>query len=679
MPQPLTTTQIQQHIDAVNTGGVDAARQMYDSLYAQGYNYAGWASGVAKGNTITGQSALDYLSGTAMMGLGGDACRNLTPAQIDKIRVDMAGGYLKTLYDIADRSGGTVARDVNYKETESFHEFAFRVNGLGLDNWTLKTPMDLLRREKGEQAVEDVWQRVRNTGGDGFDSLMLSTGLLNAVGRNAFSPDPATQQQAQEWLDKVPGPTNWQQIKKFIDIFFKVSDDSIDWTTNYDQLGNYIGDLQNAFHTAKITMSPLILDLDGDGVETISKTAGIHFDHDGNGFAETTGWAGKDDGLLIWDRNGNGKIDNGGELFGNHTRLANGTKAANGFAALAELDVNRDGRIDSNDAAFAELRVWKDNDGNAVVSDGELLTLNDAGVQSLGTTYATQSQIDAQGNQHLQKGQYTRTDGISRTLTDVWFATDMARTVDQDLVEVNDTIAALPELQGFGNVHSLHQAMARDTSGTLQALVQRFADAADIHARQSLFQEILFTWTGSSQYAASSRGAYIDDGRKLYVLEAFLGVKFVQGSGTNAGTSNPGPNAAGILSAGYIELSNKLYGQLMAQTHLKKLYDAISLAWNTTTEAFELDVTALVDLLEAGYSTDPALGVTWMNEMGLALKAGGNFGEQVLIAARQHGNASGEGFAFHLAHLGYATSVGDSNDNTLSGESGRGNSLELIS
>lgn len=193
----------------------------------------------------------------------------------------------------------------------------------------------------------------------------------------------------------------------------------------------FITDLQSLFHTAEITTSPLILDLDGDGVETISKNASIHFDHDGNRFAENTGWVGKDDGLLVWDRNGNGKIDNGGELFGNNTLLANGSKAPNGFLALAELDSNHDGKVDANDVAFAQLRVWKDGDSNAVVSDGELMTLNAAGGQRLNVAFVTQNQTDSQGNKHLQAGQYVHTNGSARALTDVWFAADTARTIDQ--------------------------------------------------------------------------------------------------------------------------------------------------------------------------------------------------------------------------------------------------------
>lgn len=103
---------------------------------------------------------------------------------------------------------------------------------------------------------------------------------------------------------------------------------------------------------------PLILDLDGDGIETISINSGAYFDHDGNGFAEQTGWAAPDDGLLVRDINGNGTIDSGKELFGDQAVLKNGSNATNGFQALADLDDNNDGKIDANDAAYSQLKVW---------------------------------------------------------------------------------------------------------------------------------------------------------------------------------------------------------------------------------------------------------------------------------------------------------------------------------
>jgi hypothetical protein len=137
-----------------------------------------------------------------------------------------------------------------------------------------------------------------------------------------------------------------------------------------------IDELADAFNNAQTQVSPVILDLDGNGVQTVGLGAGVHFDHDANGFAQQTGWVGQGDGLLVWDINDNGQIDNGRELFGDHTKLANGLRAVNGFEALAQHDSNADGRIDAQDAIWQHLRVWVDADANAQASQGELCTLD---------------------------------------------------------------------------------------------------------------------------------------------------------------------------------------------------------------------------------------------------------------------------------------------------------------
>jgi len=98
-------------------------------------------------------------------------------------------------------------------------------------------------------------------------------------------------------------------------------------------------------------VSPIVLDLDGDGVETAAISSVAYFDHNADDFAERTGWVRGGDGLLVWDRNGDGRISSGRELFGNQTLLANGTLALTGFDALAELDTVRDGKIDASDVA----------------------------------------------------------------------------------------------------------------------------------------------------------------------------------------------------------------------------------------------------------------------------------------------------------------------------------------
>lgn len=159
----------------------------------------------------------------------------------------------------------------------------------------------------------------------------------------------------------------------------------LDWDALYPSLP--LDALRDLFRQAETTRSPLILDLDGSGLETLPANSDIYFDHDGNGFAEKTGWAAPHEGILVRDLNSNGQIDDGTELFGDSTVLSDGHKAANGFEALKELDSDNNGVFDNNDAAWNEVKVWKDTNSNARVDDGELLTLEEAGVQSIDLNY----------------------------------------------------------------------------------------------------------------------------------------------------------------------------------------------------------------------------------------------------------------------------------------------------
>jgi hypothetical protein len=119
-------------------------------------------------------------------------------------------------------------------------------------------------------------------------------------------------------------------------------------------------DKTRQFYTdATVTRSPIILDLDGNGIQTLGTDAGIHFDHDGNGFKELSGWVAPGDGVLMLDRDADAVLDNGSELFGNFTPLANGMLAVNGFQALAQFDSNGDGKIDANDPIWSQLKIWQ--------------------------------------------------------------------------------------------------------------------------------------------------------------------------------------------------------------------------------------------------------------------------------------------------------------------------------
>ncbi len=318
--------------------------------------------------------------------------------------------------------------------------------------------------------------------------------------------------------------------------------------------------VKRAFGDATTTASPLVLDLDGDGVTTLAlNPASVYFDLDHNGFAERTGWVAPTDGLLVLDRNRNGQIDSGAELFGNHTRLADGRKAENGFEALAAFDANGDGRITAADAVFTQLNIWKDANANAVVDEGELLSLSEANVASIGLQYFSPWTTDASGNVHRQKGFYRTTEGHERSIDDVWFNTDPSKSRALVHYETTPDIDALPDLPSVGNALSLHQAMAADKSGQLQALVQRWISSPA--QRTELIHEIVQVWTGAASLDPHSRGEFID-ARHVGTVEIVLGQAFMQASSVSA---MPGRDASVSLERAYDRIVDFVTERLLTQ------------------------------------------------------------------------------------------------------------------
>jgi hypothetical protein len=171
-------------------------------------------------------------------------------------------------------------------------------------------------------------------------------------------------------------------------------------------------------------VTPLVLDLTGNGISTTSVNNGVTFDIAGNGQNVKTGWISEGQGLLVLDPN-NASLTSGTQLFGQGTTLANGAKAVDGFQALAALDTNSDGVINSSDAAFNDLKVWVDTSNANGTATGSLESLSQLGITQLNLNAQASTQTN-NGNLVGLVSSFNTASGSTGTLADVWFATQSA-------------------------------------------------------------------------------------------------------------------------------------------------------------------------------------------------------------------------------------------------------------
>ena len=467
--------------------------------------------------------------------------------------------------------------------------------------------------------------------------------------------------------------------------------------TGVGDVGEIGDELNENFETAETTRSPLVVDLNGDGViGTTSVADGVYFDHENDGFAEKTGWISAEDGVLVRDLNGNGLIDNGTELFGNSTILSNNETAANGFEALKELDSNGDGIFSNQDKAWNEVKVWQDANQNGYTDVNELKSLDSVGITEINLNYKQQQVADENGNMHNQISTGKK-DGSEISIHDVWFERDTIDSQSLQQIIIPDDIFLLPEIGGSGKVCSLREAMAQDESGELRTLVEQYINfdynhtitpetnqesktentdleitlpyetgeitditVSNVHAqeeRDAILRDIIYHWAGVQDMDPNGRNPtqvyskVIDDTRKLEALEEFLGKDYMGVWCWGELDPNPHGKAAPYLLRAFDTLFAYVENQLLKQSDFRELLQNMGTIQDTETGETSIDISGMIPLLEEKYNAAGFWGQNMLTKFANVLKNAEN-GEAYIAAIKAKGDAEGSSFEKALAEFG---------------------------
>ncbi|MSN97199.1 hypothetical protein F1B92_08515 [Campylobacter sp. FMV-PI01] len=271
------------------------------------------------------------------------------------------------------------------------------INFMDRNDWDFNKMKDSIKN--GIDSIRGDEQSINNLNDNENKSLKDSLDALSYF----FNPfDPRWQGKDPDWLE---------DIKDFWKNFFNPIAD----VTIYD---------------------PITLDLNNDSkISTLNLSDGVYFDHNGDKIAFKTSWIGKDDGILVFDKNNNGLIDNGNELFGNFTEISSNNSeisnsqisnnpnhnislnqnnqnkqtsnsdslnsqisspkfAINGYHALSLQDSNNDGKIDSLDENFSNLKIWQDLNEDGISQSNELKTLDEHGIKSISLNFTKPTNSD---------------------------------------------------------------------------------------------------------------------------------------------------------------------------------------------------------------------------------------------------------------------------------------------
>ena len=493
---PEVISQLQSYVQEGN------ASAYYETLGANGHEYGNLAYEAATDTGFWGQYANNFLENKAQE-------LNL-PLDSNKIMQDLLQADFDKRSDPNNNWEPLPSADIR-----DYHHDVFANNGLPPSAWTGTFFDDRAgpaawcvgcndAERQGQSlldAVKNFITEVANNWDETFDEFQDFMG--DALRDGVFSETMA------DYNLDATGSIEWAGIVKGL---YQVAAMS---AQGWLDIAGLVNDFWNQARNWFQRRDPMTLDLDGDGLETIGIDPAnpVLFDHTGDGVANATGWISPDDGLLVFDRNDNGVIDNGTELFGDSTPIFNSAgeqtgKAVDGFDALAQEDTNGDGTVNAADANWDKLHVWQDANSNGITEEGELHTLESLGIDGIEVAKSENSQILSNGNEIADLGKFTYADGsegalgaVSGGLADINLADNPFYREFTDTIELTEEAAALPTMQGSGATRDLQEAAT--LSPDLIPAVSSYAAAATKAEQLAKIDQLINQWANSSGFETS--------------------------------------------------------------------------------------------------------------------------------------------------------------------------------
>lgn len=567
---PLSTSELDYHIAQIDANAPGAVSAYYEYLSQNGIEYGELAKNVANNEGALGKASNDYLEY-----VGRKANPNWTDEDYNNTRNSLVKDLAKA--DANSRkadigSGGT--GEISYDDISRYHYQVYGDNGLPKNAW-----------------AGSFWEEHVKSGSymEGFDPDMDITpgDIRNAADSLAFDKtfnDINAREYFTDWYksgaqwELALDPSGEGQLylySRIGEIIFEL------YSYPYQQVFDFLKDLFEAGYAyggdvadaindaagafADIPISPLVFDLDGDGLELSSlATSPAHFDLDNDGFAEKTGWVDADDGFLVRDLNSNGTIDNQNEMFGEDA-------SGSAWDKLAAYDTNSDTTISG--AERDALRIWRDLNQNGKTDSGELFTLQDAGIASI-NLYEFGANATIEGHEVDGGGQWTMTSGGTiRNYYDVFFQLDQVNSWFVGDGVTTPTIDAetlfLPLSRGYGAIKSLHLAASEDSG--LKTKLENLMSTTSYSTLNDKIFDVLYEWAGVDGVLPSTGGDYVD-GRTLEFLEHLGDSEYIKFGWSGDVTEPQFPEPASWVIDAFIPAFAELKSRLLVQSSFASVF-----------------------------------------------------------------------------------------------------------